>query len=635
VYIRNLSPLASEEHIRTTFGDCDDIVTVTFKLFPGSTTQRYCQVDFKTAGGVTKASALNNEPLLGVPMSITVIEPVTLPVAVPGIGALPSLPANANPQQVAAYHAQALLAQRVGGQPPPPPGPPPPTTAAGGVGVNITGSLGGVPVARPFMEPESAQIARTIHVDNLPMETTEDDLKGVFGLMGTVTALRVIQPPDKDGDKKFALIEYKDRSQAEQAFKLNGYQMRGRKIKLSPSKTTVHPREPLNVSFDVPINNPVPVAYQQLQKIRLEEKMQKVRAAQENLVKKLAEKDAARREEENVRREDRNRRGNNRSRSGSSRSRSSSRSSSVGRRRRPSRDRDRQRYRDRDRERDRRYRDSDRRRYDEAPSWYLKGRGYHDRGRRRRDRDRDVDDDWRDKDRDRDRDRDRSRDRYRGRRSPSHDDEDRDRDRERGRDKERRRRDVNEDDDHGDVGEREGNVKTRTKHDKRDDERGGGGGESEKAPQRAKDEMDYSPERVSAYMDLYPPTGPESRPAAKKDKKRPPKDQDNEDRDRDIDDNDDDRPHKTSRDRSRDDRRHGEAKVNGRERDRDRGDEDDDDDRRRHKRDKSHRGDKRRRDDSDQDDNRDRRRADTRRHYEDDDDDDDDDRDRQRKRHAR
>lgn len=58
--------------------------------FPGST-QRYCQVDFKSSSGVTAATSLNGQTLLGVPIVITVIDPSTniaqgmLPGIMPGM----------------------------------------------------------------------------------------------------------------------------------------------------------------------------------------------------------------------------------------------------------------------------------------------------------------------------------------------------------------------------------------------------------------------------------------------------------------------------------------------------------------------------------------------------------------------
>lgn len=63
-------------------------------------TQRYCQVDFKTSTGVTAATPLNGQTLLGVPLVITVIDPTSQPAVAPvpgmyGYGSA-ALPATAS-----------------------------------------------------------------------------------------------------------------------------------------------------------------------------------------------------------------------------------------------------------------------------------------------------------------------------------------------------------------------------------------------------------------------------------------------------------------------------------------------------------------------------------------------------------
>ncbi|EAA22699.1 hypothetical protein [Plasmodium yoelii yoelii] len=75
VYVKNLSANVSEEDIREKFKGCDEIISVVFKKFPGKD-QKYCQVEFKTSKGITKASRLNGELLLNIPMYVTVIEPI-------------------------------------------------------------------------------------------------------------------------------------------------------------------------------------------------------------------------------------------------------------------------------------------------------------------------------------------------------------------------------------------------------------------------------------------------------------------------------------------------------------------------------------------------------------------------------
>ncbi|SBS95945.1 RNA binding protein [Plasmodium malariae] len=75
VYVKNLSTDVTEKDIKEKFESCDEIISVTFKNFPGIN-QKYCQIEFKSSEGITKASRLNGEHLLNVPMVVTVIEPV-------------------------------------------------------------------------------------------------------------------------------------------------------------------------------------------------------------------------------------------------------------------------------------------------------------------------------------------------------------------------------------------------------------------------------------------------------------------------------------------------------------------------------------------------------------------------------
>lgn len=75
VYVKNLSADATENDLRRKFEECDEILGINFKKFPGKN-QKYCQIEFRSSEGITKASRLNGELLLNVPMVVTVIEPV-------------------------------------------------------------------------------------------------------------------------------------------------------------------------------------------------------------------------------------------------------------------------------------------------------------------------------------------------------------------------------------------------------------------------------------------------------------------------------------------------------------------------------------------------------------------------------
>ncbi|KEP62595.1 UNVERIFIED_CONTAM: RNA recognition motif-containing protein [Hammondia hammondi] len=75
LYIKNLSPLVTEDHIRQIFTHCGEILNIGFKAYINNPSQRYCVLEFKDSAGITAASQLNNTPLLNVPMTVTVVEP--------------------------------------------------------------------------------------------------------------------------------------------------------------------------------------------------------------------------------------------------------------------------------------------------------------------------------------------------------------------------------------------------------------------------------------------------------------------------------------------------------------------------------------------------------------------------------
>ncbi|KYK65848.1 RNA recognition motif-containing protein [Toxoplasma gondii TgCatPRC2] len=75
LYIKNLSPLVTEDHIRQIFTHCGEILNIGFKAYLNNPAQRYCVLEFKDSAGITAASQLNNTPLLNVPMTVTVVEP--------------------------------------------------------------------------------------------------------------------------------------------------------------------------------------------------------------------------------------------------------------------------------------------------------------------------------------------------------------------------------------------------------------------------------------------------------------------------------------------------------------------------------------------------------------------------------
>eukprot|EP00921_Rhytidocystis_pertsovi_P009951 GHVQ01015923.1.p1 GENE.GHVQ01015923.1~~GHVQ01015923.1.p1 ORF type:complete len:328 (-),score=47.25 GHVQ01015923.1:1090-2073(-) len=301
VYIKNLSPLATGDNIREALQnggmDPDEILSIEFKQFPGST-QRYCQVEFKTSGGVTSATALNGEALLGLPMNISVIDALgpakTLSPAVAaatafalcenlnggsgsdlqagGAGVMTSAQqqtnllsmalhnqiANAQAVQLASQQARQLAEQKrnqllacgmvsqipsmVAGIGPVLPGPlvnpdvaaivaPSPLSVAmptvdpaQSLNTLIAGASQPQVATDRSAESEEQQMARTVHVSNIPITYNEADVRKLMAKLGTVTDMKIdITPETKSYDEnytnRFAIIEFMTAVQAQDAVK--------------------------------------------------------------------------------------------------------------------------------------------------------------------------------------------------------------------------------------------------------------------------------------------------------------------------------------------------------------------------------------------------------------------------------
>lgn len=73
LFVKNLSPLVTEEHLRIIFENCSPVLRVEFKTLPGG--GRYSEIEFKDSAGITAASQLNGTELMGLSMQISVLDP--------------------------------------------------------------------------------------------------------------------------------------------------------------------------------------------------------------------------------------------------------------------------------------------------------------------------------------------------------------------------------------------------------------------------------------------------------------------------------------------------------------------------------------------------------------------------------
>lgn len=79
-----------------------------------------------------------------------------------------------------------------------------------------------------------------LYVGNLPFNTTEDELRELFGQAGQVVSVDLIKDRDTGNSKGFAFVTMSSQSEAEKAMGLfNGYSLGNRELKVNPAR----PRE--------------------------------------------------------------------------------------------------------------------------------------------------------------------------------------------------------------------------------------------------------------------------------------------------------------------------------------------------------------------------------------------------------
>ncbi|MDO5090898.1 MAG: RNA-binding protein [Cardiobacteriaceae bacterium] len=79
-----------------------------------------------------------------------------------------------------------------------------------------------------------------IYVGNLSFQSTEDELRALFGSHGEVSNVNIITDRDSGRSKGFAFVEMPDAGAAQQAISaLNDYEVKGRKLRVNEAK----PRE--------------------------------------------------------------------------------------------------------------------------------------------------------------------------------------------------------------------------------------------------------------------------------------------------------------------------------------------------------------------------------------------------------
>ena len=76
-----------------------------------------------------------------------------------------------------------------------------------------------------------------LYVGNLSFNTTDTDLKSMFGEIGTVESTNIIQDRETGRSRGFAFVEMSNQSDGENAIQqLNGKEVDGRQLKVNEAK---------------------------------------------------------------------------------------------------------------------------------------------------------------------------------------------------------------------------------------------------------------------------------------------------------------------------------------------------------------------------------------------------------------
>ena len=78
---------------------------------------------------------------------------------------------------------------------------------------------------------------RKLYVGNLPYETTEDDLQGLFSDVGAVASINVMRDRETGRARGFAFVEMASEADAQNAIdKLHNHQFGGRNLTVNEAK---------------------------------------------------------------------------------------------------------------------------------------------------------------------------------------------------------------------------------------------------------------------------------------------------------------------------------------------------------------------------------------------------------------
>jgi len=192
LFVRNLSVQVNEAVLREVFGECDEIVKVSFKPFPGSQSQFFAVLDFATSKGVAEGSKLSGSSILGVPCACSVIDPIEAMKSSPG-----------------SYSVE---------------------------GVPDQGAMDAEYIKR-LREAHDDHRFRTVHVAGLPDDANPEGLRRLCANFGEVECVRM----DKDETGAgFGLVEFKERGPAAVCKKQREFLVDGQVLQFLEAKALVN-----------------------------------------------------------------------------------------------------------------------------------------------------------------------------------------------------------------------------------------------------------------------------------------------------------------------------------------------------------------------------------------------------------
>ncbi len=79
-------------------------------------------------------------------------------------------------------------------------------------------------------------MTKKLYVGNLPFQTTEDDLSGLFAAVGAVESVRIITDRDTGRSRGFGFIEMGDEDAEKAINEFNGKDMEGRPLTVNEAR---------------------------------------------------------------------------------------------------------------------------------------------------------------------------------------------------------------------------------------------------------------------------------------------------------------------------------------------------------------------------------------------------------------